>query len=530
MLVMNNNANKIDYSKIFSNREATIKLLRVLRWHKTGTKAKLEKAKQEAISLLEKHNYSSEEIDELLTITGFNKSKVVNLPVKDKHAEQRKQVEKHVSFLHEHEHLRSWVCLAHIDGSIREDGWVQYHYWNDKVVEEAEKILPKNTSTYVSVNQFRAPMRNALSVRYMTSFYVDIDAHGEEKVDLKAIKRFLNRKYKEGKLPKHSRLTATGRGVQVYWKLELVPDVLYWMWRNIAGYIAEELSDIKDHVKGHEVDASCSTDVTRVFRVEGTRNPKSNTIAYCVETNKNVYRMSDILIQYFGDKVKIAKTKAEDGELADENGNKITLNNAPKQHFQITRQRRLHDLRVLLELRKNHIMKGHREFFLFVYSWTFIDVLVTEKMLYDELSSVNEMFADSLTDKEVTAIARKVFKKWGSGKLKETAEEGSLSKLTGRYCYTNKTIIERLDISEFERSHFETIFWDKAEAKVVWDKRRNEKKKKARRTGKKQQNKREKSADNTRRKVKYYKAKGLTQEEVAKKIGKTTRTVKNYWN
>ena len=530
MLKIRDNINRVNYDVVMPDKHQALKWLKVLRWHNTDTTAKREAAKQEALELLQRYNYSEEEIAELMMAAGFEKAKVVKLPIKDKHVDQRKQVNKHVDFLHNHEHLRSWVCLAHVDGSMSEDGWVQYHYWNDDVVEEIARLLPKETSTYISVNQFRAPIRNTLSVRYMTAFYVDIDAHGEEKVDLKAIKRFLNRKYKEGKLPKHSRLTATGRGVQVYWKLELVPDVLCWMWKNIAGYIAEELADIKDHIKGHEVDTSCSTDVTRVFRIEGTVNPKSETVTYCVESNKNVYKMSDILTQYFGDRIRIAKTKAEDGELADAQGNKIELNNKPKQHFQITRQRRLHDLRKLLELRKSHIMQGHREFFLWVYAWTCIDVLTTERMLSNELFSVNEMFADSLTAQEVQAIVRKVFRKWGSGKLKETAEDGSLSKLTGRYCFTNKTIIERLEITEFERSHFETIFLTKEEAKNVWDKRRNEKKRKARRTGKKQQTKREKGADNIRRMIQRHKAKGLTQKEVAEKMDLGIATVKRHWN
>ena len=46
----------------------------------------------------------------------------------------------------------------------------------------------------MSVNEFWSPYRNVLSLRYITSFYVDIDAHDEESFDLKAVKKFFKSK------------------------------------------------------------------------------------------------------------------------------------------------------------------------------------------------------------------------------------------------------------------------------------------------------------------------------------------------
>lgn len=528
MLKMRENVNIADLDAIFADKKEALRWIRMLRWHNTKEKEQREAAKQNALELLQRYNYSDEEIAEMMIAAGFEKAKVVKLPT-DTSKKKQKEVKEHVDFLHNHEHKRGWVCLAHIDGSIREDGWVQYHYWNDKVATEANKLLNKQTSTYISINEFHSPMRNTMNVRYMTAFYVDIDAHGEEEVDLKAIKRYLNKKYKAGILPKHSRLTATGRGVQVYWKVELIPGVLYWMWRNIEGYIVEVLEDIKDHIKGHEVDKSC-VDVTRVFRLEGTYNPKAGVDAYCIESNDNVYRMSDILETYFSHKIKVTKTKATEGDITSSKGYKIELSDKAEQNFKITRQRRINDLRMLLELRKNQIMQGHREWFLWVYVWQWVENITSEYMIYKELASVNEMFKDPLPEREVRALSRKVFKKWSSRSLKETALEGSWSAKTGRYCLRNKTIIDRLDISEYERSHFETIFLTEEEAEKVWNERRNTKKKASRRTGKKQQTNKKKAADVNRRKVQRWKAKGFTQEEVKNKTGLSLRTVKSYWN
>lgn len=494
MLEINNDINRLNYDVLMHDRYNAFKIVKILRWqgHKRDSSAKEEELrfkarKKEAIELLQKYNYSDDEINELLIAAGFIESKVVKMPAdkqaRKEHNRRAKQVKDHVTFLHEHEHSRSWVCLAQIDYSMAEDGWAQYHYWNDEVAEKAIDILYKNTSTYISVNEFRAPIRNALNIRYMTSFYADIDCHSDDaEVDIKAIKRYLNKKYREGKLPRHSRLTATGRGVQVYWKLETVPDVLYWMWCSIQGYIVKELEDIKDYIKGHEVDLSC-VDVARVLRVEGTANPKAdNVICACIDKNDNVYRMTDILYTYFSDKIKVSKQKAEQDSLVDEDGRQIVLKNVNEQKAAIMRQRRIHDFRKLLELRKYQLQEGHREEFLWFYAWTWVQEITAESMIYKELSSVNAMFFDPLTDSEVRTIARKVFKKWSSRVLKQQAKADSISGITGRYCFRNVTLIEKLSITYAEREHFETVFLNKEEAeRIAYSKRRNQKKREARR-------------------------------------------------
>lgn len=542
MLEIKDDINRLNYDMLMHDKYNAFKIVKILRWqgYKTDSSAKEEELrfktrKKEAIELLQKYNYSADEINDLLIATGFIESKVVKIPTgkttKKEHKKRSKQVKEHVGFLHEHEHLKSWVCLAQIDYSMAEDGWAQYHYWNDEVADKAIDILYKNTSTYISVNEFRAPIRNALNIRYMTSFYADIDAHGEGiEVDIKAIKRYLNCKYKAGKLPKHSRITATGRGVQIYWKLEIVPDCLYWMWCSLEGYIVKELEDIKDYVEGHEVDSSC-IDVARVLRLEGTANPKANgAIAHCIEKNDNVYRMTDILNNYFSDKIKVSKKKVEHDSLVDEDGRQIVLKNVNEQKAAIMRQRRIHDFRTLLELRKYQIQEGHREEFLWFYAWTWVQEITSETMIYKELSSVNAMFFDPVTDSEVRAIARKVFNKWSSRVLKQKAKDGSISSITGRYCFRNTTVIERLGITPAEREHFETIFWNKEEAeRIAYSKRRNEKKRKDRRDENNMTNKERVALENSKAKLTLYKPyldKGWGAKKIATELEMSVNTVK----
>ena len=185
--------------------------------------------------------------------------------------------------------------------------------------------------------------------------------------------------------------------------------------------------------------------------------------------------MNQILEDYFKDKYTLKKKRKEEklkkAQLKAKADSKdkehvLVLTDQTEAKFRIVRQRRVNDLRTLLELRKNDLSKGHREYFLYVYAWTAVENITSETMIYRELASVNMMFNDPLLENEVRGIARKVFRKWSSRSLKSTAKENTWSRLTGRYCFRNTTIITNLDITEEEREHFETIFWMKKKLNV----------------------------------------------------------------
>jgi hypothetical protein len=528
-------SNVLDYDSIFATKSSALKYVKMLRLHYQDNKA-VKKGLEEAVGLLNHYGYVGEDQEAILSEAGFIRTdKVVDLSAKFKKDKHYRAIKKHVDFLHDHNALESWITVAHIDYRLAEDGWHQWHYKNSELAEVLSILRSKNTNTYISVNEFYSPFRNVLTLRYITSFYIDIDAHSDEEFDLEAVLEFLEKKYEEGVLPRHSKISFTGRGVQIYWKIELSPSTNLWLWQIIQNFIIEALEDIKDHIKGHEVDKNCS-DVTRVFRVDDTYNLKAKCYSRNIEQNDNVYRMNQILEDYFKDKYVAKKkrknTKNTETRLSSNKEEKkewvLELNDKVEANFRIMRQRRCEDLKTLLELRQNNLSQGHREYFLFIYAWTAVENITSETTIYRELSSVNLMFADPLKDNEVRGIARKVFKKWSKRSLKTSAKENTWSSLTGRYTFRNRTIIENLEITEEERRHFETIFWDKEEAQFVYNKRRNEAKRKARRN-ENGLTKREQSKEDKRTTVQELKAQGLSRSQVIKRTGFSESTVKRYW-
>lgn len=456
-------------SDAFATRAGALRYLKVFK-----------PSKQKAVELLIQFGYYSD-LDQILVESGYTNSRYK--PVKTTKT-QRENVGKYIDLLHEKND--SYVAIAHVDYALSESGWHEYHYERKDLADKIIELMSKRTSTYMSINEFYMPRRNYLSLRYLTSFYVDIDAHDDIEFNRKATMKFIDSKIEKGALPPYTAYIISGRGVQIYWKIELAPATVLYLWQTVQEAIIDELSDIKDHIAGHKVDTACS-DPTRVLRVPETYNPKAKKNAKLGQLNAdNVYRMADVLHQYFPHLVKVKKrnnqtANVENGEVKTTDGKTIVLNARTEFRAKILRQRRCHDLKLLLEQRKNKLSEGQREQFLFIYGWTVIERSQPENWFYYSLSSVNSMFSDPLKDNEVRRIAKIIYRKFDKRVLKQTAKKDSLSRALGRYTFRNKTIIDRLEITPQERADFETIFWDKEEKERAYVRRKNKKRREARR-------------------------------------------------
>lgn len=129
----------------------------------------------------------------------------------------------------------------------------------------------------------------------------------------------------------------------------------------------------------------------------------------------------------------------------DENRNK--KKGRPKKVVYVHRERSLYqgrilDLVKLCELR-NYDVKGHREIILFLYRYYLCYFYEDEQNALEDVLELNKEFIQPLSEKEViraTGSAEKVFK----AKDKQ-------------YKYKNETLIELLEISEYEQTHMKII-------------------------------------------------------------------------
>ena len=388
---------------------------------------------------------------------------------------------------------------------IKDQGkWNQYHYKLEDLSQDTlNYFLSINKDTYMSVNSFYAPIRKAECIRKINALFLDLDNHNlnMDKYSLDSALYFLENDYFNKVIPEPSLIVATGRGLQLYFKIENLPKQALPLWQLVQNKMIERMQDFD--YKGFEIDKSCS-DVSRVFRLCGTLNTKSNTKARIIDINNNCYRLDELIQEYF-ESLQITKKRTKKNKTLKEK-KVLNLYNLYSLHYA-----RLNDIVKLQELRGGEC-KGDREFMCFLYRYySILYVQDYDRALYDTLD-FNQGFTEPLKDKEVikqTKSAEKAFEEW----LKE--EKNGVYK-RGGYNYANSTLIRRLSITEDEQKELSTII-----SKEEKNRRKNitnkENYKKARRN-KNGLTKKQQELEDLRIRVLELREKGFTIREIAENL------------
>lgn len=144
--------------------------------------------------------------------------------------------------------------------------------------------------TYFTPNAFtRKGRRKNNEVAFLTSFYVDIDRHDGEHMDVSEIRVAKCATLTAHGLPQPSYDVETGRGIHAYWRLSRTPATP----ENVA--IWQYVQDSLIHLLGADTQVR---DTARLMRVSGTENSKTGTTtgAYPVTDERYDLKMfTDVL-------------------------------------------------------------------------------------------------------------------------------------------------------------------------------------------------------------------------------------------
>ena len=239
-------------------------------------------------------------------------------------------------------------------------------------------------------------------------------------------------------------------------------------------------------------------DPTRVLRVPGSINSKSNTIVKVIDQYDYVYDLREIQKEFLPElEERKAKKKGR-----------------PSKTVFIHRERslyyaRIQDIIKLCELRE-YDLKGHRELVLFLYRYYLCSFLEdTEKALQDVLE-LNREFIYPLMKTEVIRATR-------------SAEKVYLSK-DKQYRYKNETLIELLNITEFEETHMSTIISKREYKRRNNEYNKNKYQEKLRAEGKVSE---KDKISQRREKIKDLLREGLSQKEIYLSLNISKRTCIN---
>ena len=314
-----------------------------------------------------------------------------------------------------HGSSKGWITKATIN---KEEGFKQWHYRFKELVTQDLKAM----DTYISMNTFYKTYRRIECLKELRACYIDLDIYNT-KFTKEQIMMNLEENYYNQSIPIPNFVMDSGRGLYLIWLINTVPSKALPLWKAIEEYLYKELKDFGADRK--------ALDPTRILRVEGSINSKSNTRVKVLDENNYIYDLREIQKNFLPE---LQPSKNKKGR--------------PKKNVYIHRERslyqaRLNDIVKICELRE-YDLRGHRELILFLYRYYLCYFTEdTEKALQDTLELNNEFIAP-LREKEVISATR-------------SAERVYL-KQDKQYKYKNETLIELLDITEQEQMKLSIIF------------------------------------------------------------------------
>ena len=311
-----------------------------------------------------------------------------------------------------HGSSKGWITRAVINPN-----YSQWHYKYKDIVNQ--DFTGENI--YMSVSTFYKPYRRIECIKELNAILIDLDTYNKGISKEKALMN-LKENYFNTEIPIPSLTIDSGRGLYLLWLINSVPSMALPLWKAIEENFYDKLKEL-----GADRQA---LDPTRILRVVGSINTKSNTVVKVLEEYDYVYDLREIQEGYLPELKPKEKKKGR-----------------PKKTAFIFRERSLYHARIqdiikICELRE-YDLRGHREFILFLYRYYLCYFTEDVQKALEDTLELNMMFRYPLSEKEAKTATR-------------SAETVYKSK-NKEYKYKNETLIELLEITEEEQMQLQTI-------------------------------------------------------------------------
>jgi hypothetical protein len=387
-----------------------------------------------------------------------------------------------------HGNSKGWITKAEINGGA----FKQWHYKFNQLLD----IDFSKENTYLSLNTFYKTYRRIENLKELNCIHMDLDTY-KTKFSKTQILMNLDHNYFGKTIPIPNLIIDSGRGLYLIWLIEPVPYKALPLWKAVEEYIYSQLKEFgADRM---------ALDPTRVLRVPGSINSKSNTIVKTLETNEYIHKLREIQTEYLPDIPKYEKNKSSAPKKKGRPKKVVYMFNERSLYLA-----RITDLVKLCELR-NYDLEGEREMILFLYRYYLNYFFEDEQKALGDTLELNGMFVKPLPAKEVikaTESAEKVYKE----KSKD-------------YKYKNETIIELLQIAEDEEKYMVTIISKKEVKRRNNEYNKNKYKEKLKNEGKMTK---QEELKVLRQKIKVLREKGLKNKEVSEALDIPLKTLKRH--
>lgn len=380
-----------------------------------------------------------------------------------------------------HSKSKGWITRSVIDKS----GYNQWHY----KYTELKGLDLTGENIYITPNTFYSTYRRLEYIKELNALFIDLDCYKigftREQIIMNLEENYFNKS-----IPTPNYVIDSGRGMYLIWLINAVPSKALPLWKAVEEYLYNKL-------KCFGADRQ-ALDATRILRVPGSINSKSKTVVDIIDEYDYIYDLREIQKEFLPDLDVIKKKKR----------------GRPKKVVFIHRERslyyaRIQDIVKLCELREFDL-KGHREIILFLYRYYLCSFTEDTQKALDDVLGLNKMFKQPLIEKEVIRATK-------------SAEKCYLDKIK-QYKYKNDTLINLLEITEFEQTHMITII-----SKNEYKRRENIRSKKNYQEQLKAQGKltEKEKISQRREKIKNLLGEGFTQKEIYTLMNISKRTCIN---
>lgn len=373
-----------------------------------------------------------------------------------------------------HKNSNGYITVA-----TKNPNYKQWHYKSEELIENAEYIL-NHINAYVSQNTFYKPQRRIENIKELRAIYIDIDCH-KTKYSKDAVQYFLENDLYGYKIPRPNFLIDSGRGLYYILLIEPVPSMATPLWYAVQRYFYNVL-------KEYGADAS-ALDPTRVLRVVGTVNSKSDSLVRILDMHNYEYTLREIQEEYLPEISEKREKKKGRPKKVVSLFTEYSLYHA-----------RLLDIAKVCELR-DYDVKGHRELILFLYRYFSCCFTEDSEEALQKALELNAMFKEPLPTREVITDTK-------------SAEKAYIDK---RYKYTNAKLIKILEITLDEQQHLKTIISSKEKYRRCADEKKA--KQKAKRRNENGLTKKQQELKDLKGKIENLKIKGLSNRKIAEELG-----------
>lgn len=312
-----------------------------------------------------------------------------------------------------HSKSKGWITRS----VISKDGYTQWHY---KYAELKDLDLT-GENIYITLNTFYKPCRRLEYIKELNALFIDLDTYNT-KFNKEQILMDLEQNYFNKKVPIPNYVIDSGRGMYLIWLINSVPSKALPLWKAVQEYLYSQLECFGADRK--------ALDATRILRVPGSINSKAKTVVGILDEYDYVYDLREIQHEFLPELKPKEKKRGR-----------------PRKINFVYRERslyyaRIQDITKLCELRE-YSLKGKRELILFLYRYYLCVFTEDVQKALEDVLELNSMFIPPLSENEVRKATR-------------SAERVYIDKVK-EYKYKNSTLIELLEITEYEETQMSTI-------------------------------------------------------------------------